>query len=106
MLLPSQKREVERCLKEAGLDLSEFEWKDPEKPEGEMVLSHTPTQFYFKFTRDDRGSRQSVYSPGDTVVVTKSDDPVFENQFATVTRWARYLRRELDAERDSSQTSE
>ena len=66
-LVVSQKDDVYRAVREAGLDPSEFRWTDHERFDGEMFTSPTlvhKSSGYFYVFNSEGSDHAAIFSPG------------------------------------------
>lgn len=104
-VLKSQRNDVLRCIRDAGLEPLEFEWRtEPSRRSRETnlisVLVHTSTGFFFRF---DFGSAPMVgryqlseFSPGeDLQVEIDGNEETWSDRLTNTRRWLYCLKREI-----------
>jgi hypothetical protein len=97
-LLKSQANRLFEAIQDAGLEPTDFEWRDTTNLITYVIFSklvHTPSGYYFTF--NNYSGFESSWTPG---MQTLSDSEYFEDwdsQVSAFTFWLEYLKRETES---------
>lgn len=103
-MLKRQANQVARAIQSAGLNTSEFAWKEENSKSSTSmidVLIHKESGLYFKFDVSDgdvfgqNSSRIARYAPGTQHVSEYTTHTSWEGMFSSLKEWLKSLRQEL-----------
>jgi hypothetical protein len=108
-LTPTQRGEVGLAIREAGLRVADFDWREVETAQTMVgagrdvptveVLVHRPTGYAFSFDIDmnNRNSLWAIFRPGAQGATQREHAGTWGNVMGYVIQWAAAVKREHDA---------